>query len=114
MAMIRSCDALVANMTPFRGPSMDPGTAYEMGAAAALGKLVVGYTLDARSYVERVSAAMPVERTADGILRDAHAMAVEEFGMSLVDNLMMARGVEAILPDVAQAIGFVVSRLQGR
>ena len=114
MAMIRFCDALVANMTPFRGPSMDPGTAYEMGAAAALGKLVVGYTLDARSYVERVSAAMPVERTADGILRDADAMAVEEFGMSLVDNLMMARGVEAILPDVAQAIGFVVSRLQGR
>ena len=32
MAMIRRCDAVVANMTPFRGPSMDPGTAYEMGA----------------------------------------------------------------------------------
>ncbi len=114
MAMIRSCDALVANMTPFRGPSMDPGTAYEMGAAAALGKLVVGYTMDARSYVERVSAAMPVKRMADGILRDADAMSVEEFGIALIDNLMMARGVEAILPDVTQAIGFVVSRLQGR
>ncbi|TVY31886.1 Uncharacterized protein LSUB1_G008613 [Lachnellula subtilissima] len=30
-------------MTPFRGPSMDVGTAYEMGAGAALGKHIVGY-----------------------------------------------------------------------
>lgn len=113
MAMIRSCDALVANMTPFRGPSMDPGTAYEMGAAAALGKLVVGYSADPRSYVERVSAAMPVERTANGVLRDTDFLSVEEFDVPLIDNLMMARGVEAILADAAHAISFAVGRLQG-
>src|SRR5437763_51598 len=27
--LIRSCQAVVANMTPFRGPSADVGTAYE-------------------------------------------------------------------------------------
>ncbi len=111
MAMIRGCDAVVANMTPFRGASMDPGTAYEMGAASALGKLVVGYTTDARCYVERVCAVMQVRRTADGMLRDPDAMSVEEFGLPLVDNLMMARGIEALFATAAEAIAFSAARL---
>src|ERR1700681_299298 len=37
-ATIRSCDLLIANLTPFRGPSADVGTAYELGFARALGK----------------------------------------------------------------------------
>lgn len=35
--MIRSCFAIIANITPFRGPSADVGTAYEMGFGRALG-----------------------------------------------------------------------------
>ncbi len=112
MAMIRDCDALVANMTPFRGPSMDPGTAYEMGAAAALAKPVVGYTADRRSYVERVSSVMQVRRSADGALRDPDGMSVEEFGAPLVDNLMMAHGVAALFATAAEAIGFVAATLR--
>ena len=27
--LMQSCDLLIANMTPFRGPSMDVGTAFE-------------------------------------------------------------------------------------
>lgn len=110
MAMIRSCDAVAANMTPFRGPSMDPGTAYEMGVAAALGKPVVGYTLDPRSYVERVCDAMPVGRAADGALRDPDGMAVEAFGMPLVDNLMMARGIAGLFGSATEAIAFLTSQ----
>ena len=112
MAMIGRCDGVVANMTPFRGPSMDPGTAYEMGAAAALGKLVVGYTTDPRPYLERVSAAMPVARDADGALRDDHGLAVEEFAAPLVDNLMMACGVTAMFDNPADAISFAATRLR--
>ncbi len=112
MAMIRSCDAVVANMTPFRGPSMDPGAAYEMGAASALGKLVVGYTADQRSYVERVCAVMRVRRATDGALRDPDGMSVEEFGLPLADNLMMARGVDAMFATAAEAIAFVAARLR--
>ena len=112
MAMIRCCDAVVANMTPFRGPSMDPGAAYEMGAASALAKLVVGYTADRRPYVDRVSAFMKVHRTADGVLRDQDAMSVEEFGLPLVDNLMMAHGVDAMFETAAEAIAFVAARLR--
>ncbi len=112
MAMIRRCDAVVANMTPFRGPSMDPGTAYEMGAAAALGKLVVGYTTDPRPYAERVAAAMPVERAPDGALRDRHGMAVEQFAAPLADNLMMACGVAALFDNAREAIGHAATRLR--
>lgn len=111
MAMIVSCDAVVANMSPFRGPSMDPGTAYEMGAAAALGKKVVGYTTDARSFVDRVTAMMAVARTADGVLRDAGGMAVEAFDTPLVDNLMMACGIDGLFASAEAAIAFVVARL---
>ncbi len=112
MAMIRRCDAVVANMTPFRGPSMDPGTAYEMGAAAAWGKLVVGYTADRHSYAERVAAAMPVARAPDGALRDGQGMAVEQFATPLADNLMMACGVAAMFDNARDAIGFATTRLR--
>lgn len=39
---IRSCDLLIANLTPFRSPSADVGTAFEMGFMRALGRPVFG------------------------------------------------------------------------
>ncbi len=42
-AHLRGCDALIANLTPFRGPSADPGTAFELGFMRALGRPVFGY-----------------------------------------------------------------------
>ena len=41
-ALIKNCDIVIANLTPFRGPSADVGTAYEIGFAHALGKKVFG------------------------------------------------------------------------
>ncbi|KUJ17030.1 nucleoside 2-deoxyribosyltransferase [Mollisia scopiformis] len=101
MELIKSCDAILANMTPFRGPSMDVGTAYEMGVGAALGKLVVGYTMQGDSYVEKVKRLHTVTRDKDGYLRDEAGMSVEEFGIGkgeepLVDNLMIACGVHKL------------------
>jgi nucleoside 2-deoxyribosyltransferase len=51
--MMRSCDALIANLTPFRGVSMDAGTAYEVGFMRALGRPVLGYTNVAADYRTR-------------------------------------------------------------
>ncbi|KAK2628082.1 hypothetical protein QTJ16_002728 [Diplocarpon rosae] len=100
MLLIESCDAILANMTPFRGPSMDVGTAYEMGAGAALGKVVVGYTIDGgKPYPEKVRAVHTVKRAEDGHLRDEEGMSVEEFGVKeggLVDNLMLSCGIEKL------------------
>jgi nucleoside 2-deoxyribosyltransferase len=77
--LMDSCNLIVANMTPFRGPSMDVGTAFEMGYMAAKGKPVFGYTNDGRLYAERVPEG------ATGV--DENGMAIERFEMS--DNLMM-------------------------
>jgi len=87
--LIRSCDAVIANLTPFRGASADVGTVFEVGFAHALGKKVFAYTNVAASFTERTSKALGdgVKRWADGRLRDGLGMFVEENG--LVDNLML-------------------------
>jgi nucleoside 2-deoxyribosyltransferase len=87
--LIRSCEIVVANLTPFRGPSADVGTVYEIGFAHALGKLVLAYTNVAESFSERTVKALDgkVVRGVDGLLRDELGMFVEENG--LVDNLMI-------------------------
>lgn len=119
ISLILSCDAIVADMTPFRGPSMDPGTAYEMGAGSVLGKLVVGYTSDLRPYVERVSDFVAslggtVETRVDGTAWDDQGMQIESFGMPLVDNLMMARGIDALFSSAEEAIAYATRLLLER
>ncbi|MBB3175313.1 nucleoside 2-deoxyribosyltransferase [Endobacter medicaginis] len=81
-AHIRNCDAVLANLTPFRGASADAGTVYEVGFARGLGRPVVGYSNDARTYEQRCA-----QGPADGL-------AVEAFG--LAENLMIACGVDAL------------------
>jgi len=93
--LMRSCDALIANMTPFRGPSMDVGTAYEMGFMRALGRPVLGYTNASPLFAARTRAALDgaVRTRAGGGVEDADGLLIEDFGM--VDNLMMAAAVTA-------------------
>src|SRR5690349_14286437 len=81
--LMDSADAVIANMTPFRGISMDGGTAFEMGYMRARGKLVLGYTNAAGTYVRRAIEA--------GIAR-SEMPSVDELGLSvesfdLADNL---------------------------
>ena len=44
IAMIRDADGGIFNLTPFRGPSADVGTVFELGFLSALGKAAFGYT----------------------------------------------------------------------
>ena len=87
--LIKTCDLIIANITPFRGPSADVGTAYEMGFAHALGKKVFAYTNVAEPFTERTKEALKgeVKRSSDGKLRDAQGMFIEE--VDLTDNLML-------------------------
>src|SRR3954451_14617767 len=39
-AMMDAADAIIANLTPFRGPGADPGTVYERGYMAGRGRLL--------------------------------------------------------------------------
>ena len=87
--LIKSCDILIANITPFRGPSVDVGTAYEMGVAHALGKKVLAYTNVKSRFTERTIKALngKVKRSIDGKIRDSQGMFIEE--NQLTDNLMI-------------------------
>lgn len=96
---IRGCDVMVACVSPFRGPSADPGTAWEMGFAEGLGKPVVAWSEEATPYKDRVSH----DRDDDGrSFCKQHGMLVEDFG--LVDNLMIAAGDRPVLPDFEAAL----------
>ena len=87
--LIRSCDAVIANLTPFRGVSADVGTVFEVGFAHALGKKILAYTNMGAHFTERTAKALvgEVKRWADGRLRDGLGMFVEE--NEFVDNLML-------------------------
>jgi len=93
--LIRRCDALIANITPFRGISADVGTAYEMGFAAGLGKSVFAYTNVKANYTSRVLAYLPRPPVRDnkGRLCDHAGMSIEEWG--LTDNLMLDGSVRS-------------------
>lgn len=51
--LMRGSDCLIANCTPFRGPSMDIGTGYEIGFMRGLGRPVFGYANVSANYQQR-------------------------------------------------------------
>jgi nucleoside 2-deoxyribosyltransferase len=89
---IRRCDAVVANLTPFRGIGADPGTIFEVGYAIALGKAVFGYANTTRLLRDRIADTFGLAAGGDDKpLYAGDGMIAEDFG--LADNLMI---VEAI------------------
>jgi len=86
-AMMDAADAIIANLTPFRGPSADAGTVYELGYMAGRGKFCLAYSNDPALYVERVKRFGAVTKSTDGHLTDKDGLTVENFGWP--DNLMM-------------------------
>ena len=90
-AMMIEADAIIANLTPFRGPGADAGTVYELGFMAGRGNLCLGYSNDPSSYADRVGEFTKVN-SRDGRLVDASGLTVEDFG--LTDNLMMIHALD--------------------
>ena len=86
-AMMDAADAIIANLTPFRGPSADAGTVYELGYMAGRGKLCFAYSNDPAIYADRVARSFRITTSAAGHMIDADGLTVEDFG--LPDNLMM-------------------------
>lgn len=77
-ALMQQADIGLFNLTPFRGPSAEAGTVFELGLMFGLGKPVYGYSSDTTNYCSRVYA--------DGYQ-------IEDFGLS--DNLMIDKAIEA-------------------
>lgn len=89
-ALMREAQAVIANMTPFRGVGMDSGTAFEMGFMAALGKPVLGYTHVMHDFTERCRDYY-AHRLHEALDPYSAGTAIERFEMA--DNLMMSGAV---------------------
>jgi len=79
-ALIDACDVVVVELSPFRGPSADPGSVWELGYAVGTGKVVAAWSKDGSDYASRIPGMR-----MDG--RDSKGDMVEDFGLS--DNLML-------------------------
>jgi nucleoside 2-deoxyribosyltransferase len=105
-AMMDAADAIIANLTPFRGPGADAGTVYELGYMAGRGKFCLGYSNDPAPYATRAARFGDVTTSSDGRLIDRQGLAVEDFGHP--DNLMMIHALELhgcalVVPQTAPA-----------
>ncbi|MBX7249159.1 MAG: nucleoside 2-deoxyribosyltransferase [Caulobacteraceae bacterium] len=82
---LRQSDALIANLTPWRGPGCDPATAFAVGFMAALGKPVFAYLnvaeTDEADYRERVERRTGASPDPAGVWRDVDGAEVEDFGL---------------------------------
>ena len=83
--LIKLCDIVIANLSPFRGPEPDSGTVWEVGYAQALGKNVVGYSTDMRDLKTRTQDMLGLKNDS---LRDLNNLEIEDF--NLTHNLMYA------------------------
>lgn len=79
LALMDRADAVLANLTPFRGPSADAGTVWEIGYAFGRGLPVFGYSNCADPFAQRTRAFLAAAQ--DGL-------SVEDFALPS-DNLMI-------------------------
>ncbi|SCB51776.1 Nucleoside 2-deoxyribosyltransferase [Bradyrhizobium shewense] len=90
VGLLRRCDLMVADLSPFRGPHADDGTSFEVGMAYALGLPIFAYTTDVRPLSERI----PASRDELGTMRDACGLEVESFGN--FQNLMLSESIVSV------------------
>lgn len=92
--LMNSADAIIANLTPFRGIAADAGTVYELGYMCGRGKIAYAYSNVAVDHYARTRAYYGgnTHRTPDGRERGPDGMSLEDFDM--IDNLMLDGGVE--------------------
>src|SRR5204862_129596 len=76
-AMMDAADAIIANLTPFRGPGADAGTVYELGYMAGRGRLLFAYSNDPATYAERVARTHHITKSSGGSLIDSAGLNVE-------------------------------------
>jgi len=100
-ALMDECDALVANLTPFRGPSMDVGTAYEIGYMRGKRGPVFGYSNSHLTLFDRTlkhdRKGFRRRKDAGGTMQfeDHDQLGVEQFGLlenSMIDGAIHESG----------------------
>jgi nucleoside 2-deoxyribosyltransferase len=93
--LMMSADAIIANLTPFRGLHADAGTIFELGFLCGRGKPAFAYSNVTASHHARLLAYYggQVVSAPDGQMRGPDGMLIENFDMN--ENLMLDGGVAA-------------------
>jgi nucleoside 2-deoxyribosyltransferase len=78
-ALMQEAEIGLFNLSPFRGPSADAGTLFELGLMRGMGKSLFGYRNTTLLYHQRVAPGAAGE--------DRDGLTIEQFGLG--DNLMV-------------------------
>lgn len=116
-AIYRSCLGMIDraacgifNVTPFRGPSADVGTIFELGLFVARGKPVFAYTNVAHDLIGRLHEHPGLTwHASTATWRDSRGMAAEDFGNAdnlMIDEALAAQGRSIHRRDVPEASRF--------
>jgi nucleoside 2-deoxyribosyltransferase len=111
LALINSSAAIIADISSFRGPNMDPGTAWEIGYAVARGLPVFVWSHTSKTLLERTRALHRLKENDHG-WRDKDNLLVEDFG--LVENLMIAVPAKQVFTSFEEAASTCSRHLTSR
>ena len=110
LAMVRAADCGIFNLTPFRGPSADVGTVFELGLMVGLGKPVFAYSNVARDLIDRLRDTPGLSLDVGGACwRDPAGMMAEDFGNAdnlMLDETLVAQGRKVHRRDVPECARF--------
>jgi nucleoside 2-deoxyribosyltransferase len=84
VAMMEKSDIIIANLTPFAGPSADAGTLIEVGWFLGKGKPIFGYSNTLENFESRMRRQLGAKHADLGIE-----------GFHLPDNLMIVGSVQS-------------------
>ncbi len=116
LQLMQKADFIAANMVRFRGPSMDVGTAFEMGYMRGLNKPVFAYyeskpfygAVEQQGlYADRVKQFYQVDPKDPH--RDFDGLSIEQFQME--DNLMMVGALNTGAGQVAANFDTVIKQI---
>lgn len=102
--LIKSADAVLANLSAFRGAEPDSGTAFEVGYATALGIPVIGYMPESttvKQQVKKFYGPIYFDEEKEQWL-DQNEYLVENFGLPV--NLMLGVSCDIVFGDLLAAI----------
>jgi len=92
--LINEADAILANLNPFRGLEPDSGTAFEIGYAMALRKIIIGYLNDCRPQIDKLSDHFGFLIENEGRYSDPEGLSIENFNLPV--NLMLAESSQIV------------------
>jgi len=117
--LMQKANGTIPNITPWQGPHMDVGTAFEVGYTKALGKPIEAYTNSPLPFVARQrlnfrNQDISINTDTFGVERDAkEGIMLENFGPTVSENIMIDGSTKLSGGMVSRAKNFKEKVLSG-